>query len=136
MINRQYVMIGIFLSMCSFKSNIGLSQSSITFYRESDYSVFNRVVKIYMDNELKLGLRKISYDTIVVVDTVKIRVNKSKQLKIINNKDHYFQVVYKPSIFFFVGKFSLVEIEEDFFKKNVDVKEFCKGLRRRKIPEN
>lgn len=89
-----------------------------------------------MDNELKLGLRKISYDTIVVVDTVKIRVNKSKQLKIINNKDHYFQVVYKPSIFFFVGKFSLVEIEEDFFKKNVDVKEFCKGLRRRKIPEN
>lgn len=100
----------------------GQDECVLHFYRLKDYGLFNQFAKIRINGVVRLGLIIDSYDTVhIKANSVSIETSGDDfKIDPVKRTEYFFQVQYKPSIFMGFGKFLIVQVDEEYFKKRIN----------------
>lgn len=102
------------------------------FYRDKDGAI-NRPAYVMLNDEKKLVLGTYCWDTLVVKnDTFDLRIGKSKYpIYPGGEREMIFKVFYNPSIVYFFGSYSFVQVDSLFFSEMVRLSGRRRGVKMR-----
>lgn len=120
------ILFGVIFTYCLYGQSNDFS--IIYIYRDQDLYSGNKIAKLFINDNLQIGLKGGNYDTLHVKEgCYKLRTNKSKEKynKCFEaDKEYYYKIEYNYLILF--GRFKLLEITADFAKQEIKKKGIVK----------